>query len=295
VEVLQQNLPTKTREYVFALSFVLGFLVSGTLGVSLGFLLDANPQSLRILLCGFSLIGLSNLIFLKQIPITQSIEKKAYFMTALKESWCLVQKFPDFRIFQIVFMIGGGALMLISPSLSLYYVDVLALSHTQITMARFVFMALGVIGSSFFWKKGLQRFHLNMLSIGILLGFGAFALCMLIAQKSLFFLFAAFVFYGIAQSGSHLIWNLSGPIFAGGNGSIPYTSVNLLMIGIRGLIFPFLGGSLASALDAQIVIGIGMLICFLGALNVYSRSTSIAPKKTALKALYNRIKNRGSY
>jgi hypothetical protein len=166
-------------------------------------------------------------------------------------------------------MIGGGALMLISPSLSLYYVDVLSLTHTQITLARFVFMALGVMGASLFWKKGLQRMHLNTLSIWILLGFAIFASLMLLAQKNLFFLFCAFLFYGIAQAGSHLVWNLSGPIFAKGNGSIPYTSVNLLMIGIRGLIFPFLGGILAAFFDSQTVIAIGMFACLMGSAILY--------------------------
>lgn len=61
------------------------------------------------------------------------------------------------------------------------------------------------------------------------------------------------------------MWTLSGPIFAKGNGSIPYTSANLLMVGVRGLIFPMLGGALTTVLDAGDVIKIGMLICFTGA------------------------------
>jgi hypothetical protein len=269
VEVLQQNLPTKTRESVFSLSFVLGFVVSGVIGVFLGFLLDANPSYLRGLLCIFSLIGLSNLFLLKKIPMAQSVKSpqaQENFLPALKESWHLMRKSSDFWIFQVAFMIGGGSLMLMSPSLSLFYVDVLSLTHAQITMARFVFMAFGVMGSSFFWKKGLQGFHVNLLSIWILVGFGLFALAMLGAEQNLFFLFGAFLLYGIAQSGSHLVWNLSGPIFANGSVSIPYTSVNLLMVGIRGLIFPVLGGALATVLQMRTVIGIGMLLCFGGAL-----------------------------
>ncbi len=275
VEVLQQNIPAKRREHIFSVSFVLGFVVSGAIGVFLGFLLDANPTYLRVLLCGFSLIGLLNLIFLKKISIAQPeknrldhaprIERNEHFVTALKGSWQLLRKSPDFWIFQVAFTIGGGSLMLMSPSLPLFYVDVLSLSHAQITMARFVFMAFGVMSSSFFWKKGLQRFHVNVLSTWILVGFGLFALIMLAALKSLCFLFVAFFFYGIAQSGSHLVWNLSGPIFAKGNGSIPYTSVNLLMVGIRGLIFPLLGGAFTTILDPPMMIGLGMLICFSGA------------------------------
>jgi len=272
VEVMQQNLPTQVRDNVFSLSFVLGFVMSGTIGVFLGFLLDANPNYLRGLLSVFALIGLSNLFLLKKIPrsppqesTATPIQKRAHFKTALKDSLRLLRTTPDFWIFQVAFTIGAGSLMLMSPSLSLFYVSVLSLSHAQITVARFLFMALGVIGASLFWKKGLQRFHVNRLSIWLLIGFGVFSLTMLMAQMHLYFLYLAFLFYGISQSGSHLVWNLSGPIFAKGHGSIPYTSVNLLMVGVRGLIFPMLGGIFATALPTRAVIGIGMLTCFIGA------------------------------
>lgn len=268
IEILQQNLPTKTRESIFSLSFVLGFIFSGTIGVFLGFLLDSNPNYLRGLLCVFSLIGLSNLFLLKNIPMTYAKGAKSSTnpLSALKQSLYLMRNNPNFWIFQIAFTIGGGALMLMSSSLSFYYANVLALSHTQVTVARFVWMAIGVMCTSFFWKKGLERVHINLLSKWILLGFGVFALAMLCAQKYLVFFFVAFLFYGAAQSGSHLVWNLSGPIFAKGDASIPYTKANILMVGIRGLLIPVLGGILATTLGAQMVIVMGLMLCFTGAL-----------------------------
>jgi hypothetical protein len=286
IEVMQKNLPTQVRDNIFSLSFVLGFVISGTIGIFLGFLLDANPNYLRGLLSAFSVIGLSNFFLLKKIPqpsptqesATPPLQKRVNFTTALTESLRLLRTTPDFWIFQVAFTLGAGSLMLMSPSLSLFYVSVLSLSHAQITLARFLFMALGVVASSFFWKQGLQRFHVNVLSIWLLIGFGFFALTMLIAQMHLYCLYLAFFLYGISQSGSHLVWNLSGPIFAKGNVSIPYTSVNLLMVGVRGLIFPMLGGIFATFLPIQVVIGIGMLTCFIGAFVLHKYYPQRIPK-----------------
>jgi hypothetical protein len=289
MEVLQQKLPTKTRESMFSVSFVLGFVVGGVIGVFLGVLLDANPGHLRGLLSLFSLIGLMNLFFLKKIPTTQTepLPQKERFLTALKTSLHLMRESPGFWVFQAAFMVGGGALMLMSPSLSLFYVDVLSLSHAQITIARFVCMAFGVLAASFFWQKGLQRFHVNVLSAWVLAGFGLFALAVLLAEQHLLALFFAFFLYGVAQSGSHLVWNLSGPIFAKGNGSVPYTSVNLLMVGIRGLFFPLLGGALAAAFEPRAVISVGLILCFIGALVLHraygiTQTLSIPPKSRFL-------------
>ena len=82
----------------------------------------------------------------------------------------------DFAHFQGAFMIGGSALMLMAPALSAYYVDTLALSHTNITTARFIFMAIGVAGSSLLWKKGLSHVPLLKLTLWVFLGSDYFPL-----------------------------------------------------------------------------------------------------------------------
>ncbi len=269
IEILQQNLPKKTRENVFSISFMLGFIVSGTIGIFLGYLLDTVESSLKWLLCLFSLIGLSNLLLLKGIPTrsapTSPVVQKLPHRFALKESFALMKGRKDFLLFQVAFTIGGSALMLIAPSQSLFCVKILALTHTQITVARFVFMALGVIGTTFLWKRGLLNSNLNHLTIWILLGFGIFPSFLLLAEQQLYFIFIAFFFYGIFQAGSHLVWNLSGTFFSQGTNSAPYTSVNILMLGFRGLVFPLIGGLLVTSIGPQAVFIIGILLCLIGA------------------------------
>ncbi|HSW86710.1 MAG TPA: MFS transporter [Rhabdochlamydiaceae bacterium] len=269
IEILQRNIPKKPREDIFSLSYLLSFVESGLLGLFVGYLLDLDPALFRILLVAASLLGLCGLFFLKGLPLSScediSIPRvKEGILRPLKEGFSLVQSRRDFKIFQMAFTIGGAALMLMAPVLPIFYASTLSISHSTITIARFVFMALGVICSSFFWKQLLIKKNMNELTGWILLGFGVFPFLLLVAQFSIGMLYAAFFIYGIAQAGSHLVWNLSGPFFAQGQNSALFTRVNLLMLGLRGMIFPFLGGILCQGYGQQTVICIGMLACFGG-------------------------------
>lgn len=269
IEILKRNIPKKTREDVFSFSFLLSFIESGILGLMAGFLLDENPALFKGLLFVSSLLGLSGLLFLRKIPIDNPenitvIKERTPIWQPIKESLSLLKERQDFRWFQLAFMIGGSALMLMAPALPLFYTHVLSLSHTEITMARFVFMAIGVVGSTFLWKRGLQKSNINALASWVLFGFGAFPLLLLISQFQGVFLYLAFFIYGIAQAGSHLIWNLSGTLFAKGQSSSPFTSVNLLMIGFRGMIFPFIGAILCQGLGQNAILCIGMIACIFG-------------------------------
>ena len=48
---------------------------------------------------------------------------------------------------------GGFGLMLIAPSLSIFYVDKLNLSHSDIVTGRSILMGTGIVLSSYFWKR----------------------------------------------------------------------------------------------------------------------------------------------
>lgn len=54
-------------------------------------------------------------------------------------------------------------------------------------------------------------------------------------------LYAGYLCYGAMMGGCELTCNLSGPIFSKGKDSAPYSSLNLILIGIRGCICPLLG------------------------------------------------------
>jgi MFS family permease len=280
IEVLKRNIPKKPREHAFSLFFILSFFESGLLGLAFGGLLDAHFFDWRMLFFFSSLVGLSSIFFFSRLNVpelpgrAEDREVPLSLAHPWKESFRLMRERSDFADFQAAFMIGGSALMLMAPALSSYYVDTLSLSYTNITTARFIFMAIGVAGSSLLWKKGLSHVPLLKLTLWVLIGFGLFPIALLMAQIDLWFLYLAFFIYGVAQAGSHLIWNLSGTFFSLEGNSLPYTRVNILMTGLRGAVMPLIGGLLCDLLGPTPVLVLGVALCLYGSRYLLGKSRS---------------------
>ncbi len=157
--------------------------------------------------------------------------------------------------------------MLMAPSLSIYYVDHLRLIHSQVVTGRSIFMGIGIVLSSYFWQKALTHTKVAALSSRILIGFGLFPLTLMLAKVQVEWLYIAFIFYGVAQAGSHLLWNLSGTLFAKeAEDSSQFSRVNILMVGLRGIVAPALGGVLCLLLGPFTTISLGAIVCFSGAI-----------------------------
>ena len=154
--------------------------------------------------------------------------------------------------------------MMMTAPLAFFCHDVLHVSSSSYTHARTIFMAVGVALSTFFWKKLLSAISMNRITAMVLLVFATYAAVMLLAQVHQAFLFSAFLVYGIAQSGSQLLWNLSGPYFAGNEDSSQYTVVNVLTVGVRGIVAPFAGGALCSAFGPSVAISVSLGLCVFG-------------------------------
>lgn len=278
IEILKRNIPKEPRENAFSLFFLLSFIESGILGLVFGFLLDREGMDWRVLFSAAALLGLSSVLLFRKVSVPTRGEDAAAGGGSLLQPWReslrLMRERSDFALFQWMFMIGGAALMLMSPAFSRYYAQTLALSHTDMAMARFVFMALGVAGASYWWRKNLQKIPILQLTLWVLLGFGLFPLALLLAQVHVAFLYLGFLIYGIAQAGSHLIWNLSGTFFCAEHDSIPFSRVNLLTVGLRGAIFPFIGGLLCELCGQVTVLFLGMSLCFVGAALLKQRMKS---------------------
>lgn len=278
MEILKRNIPKKPRENLFSKSVMLSFALSAVLGLFIGRVLDWG--SWQMLFSISAAIALTSYHIQRQLPrredlFAKQVRSKNPILDPLKGSLQLVRENEDFKTFQIGFMIGGSALMFVIPALAIYYADVLALSHTKITQARFVLMTMGVLISSTIWKNFLGQSSINRLMPWITIGFGLFPICVLFAHVNL-----AFFLYGVAQAGSHLIWHLSGTIFAKDGDSTPYTAVNILTQGVRGLVMPLLGGLACTFVGPVAVLITGSVACFVGAFVMYRSAYQRRPIST---------------
>lgn len=271
IEILRSNLAPEQRTHFFSSVYVLSFLESLILGLFVGKILDVSESNWKYLLAASALLSMTSLFFQKNIPSNLKLTSKPEplakesALTPFKQAWHLVRSSSYFARFQAGFMFGGLGLMIMNPALIIYYNDTLHLSHETITIARYVWMGLGVLGSTFLWKKYLNQKLLFCLTSLIILGFSLFPLCILHADSWINLLYVGFFIYGIAQAGSHLVWHLSGTFFAPSNeSSCLYTATNILAVGIRGLIGPCLGGILTQFLGPSWTLAIGSLVCISG-------------------------------
>ncbi len=284
MEILKTNLEKEKREKIYTLCFVLGFLEGILLGFLIGNLLNQQFFPWQGLFAITAIISLSSIFVQIQIPLPpiQPIRppnRSSLIVTILspwQEAFSLLKMNPDFLRFQYGFMIGGIGLMLATPSLSLFCVDYLHLTHQEITVGRSILMGLGVSGSSYLWRRMLSQQNADQLLSNILIGFSLYLTCLYLAVFHLYFFYIAHILYGLSQAGSHLLWNLSGPLFSGHEESSQYSRVNILMVGLRGAIAPAVGGALCSLLGPAPIILISAAICLTGAFYMFKTKKTIA-------------------
>lgn len=273
IEILKINIPKEAREKTYTLYFVLSFVESILLGIFMAGILDHFSSAWQTLCACTALISLTSIFFQMRVPLPldnftppPSLSLSERIIQPWKDAFSLLKKRPDFAHFQYGFMVGGFGLMLIAPSLSVFYVDTLNLSHSEIVTGRSILMGIGVVLSSYFWRLSLAKKTVSQLTRWILFGFALYPLFLVFSQAHMIWFYVSFVLYGIAQAGSHLLWNLSGTLFAADEDSSPFSRVNILMLGLRGAIAPALGGVLCDLLGPAPILLLGGAICLGGVL-----------------------------
>jgi len=293
MEMIKLNLPEQTRSRWFSygsiISYSEGILIATLLGASL----DHFFISFKTLMILTTILTIIPTILQYQITLPYSqlpiheVKKplKQRIIEPWKESLRLIKDHKKFAHFQIGFMLGGAGLMLIQPALPFYFIDKLHLSYTSLQIAITLCKGIGIISLTPLFSKLLPKKSIFLLSSFVCLGFAIFPMMILLGHLSIYYIFAAYLFYGMAQAGSQLIWYLSGPTFSKYSDSSHYSGINVVMVGIRGLIFPPLGGLLCKFTSPSFVIMTGMGLCLTASLYLIKRESFTFESKKADEAL----------
>lgn len=280
MEILKLNVPKDSRARVFAFSSTMGYVGDAVLPFVLGWLLDGYFQAWRWIFPATAVISLCATFFQLRIPIRWSAIPeipvktiKNWFMEPWKNAWDILRARPDFWRFQIGFMLGGGGVMLMLPVLPQFFDDVLKLSYTELAVALILCKGIGFALSTPLWLKWIEKVNIFRLASWAMLPVCLFPICLLLAQFQLSWLFVAYICYGMMQGGSELSWNMSGPIFSKEEDSSSFSSINVLMVGLRGSFMPSLGAILCVATNSAFVLLLGGFLCLLASLrmSVYGR------------------------
>ena len=273
MEILKLNLPKDTRHKTFSWSFALKWIESIFCGLLFASLLSHNAAAWRGLICLMALVSISSVFVQKRIylPVRDEpqVDPKLTWQERIVGPWMksfeLLKNRPEFCHFQLGFMIAGFGLMMAVPAITIFTSDVLSATHANVTVARTICMAIGVVISTPFWHRAMSSVNVSKVLGFVAIGFVCYLFSMLMAEVAFGYYFVALLIYGVAQAGSHLLWNLSGPLFARDEDSSQFTMVSILTVGLRGLIAPQLGSLLCMGVGASNALIVGALVIGFGA------------------------------
>lgn len=278
MEVLKISLPKRERPQIFSDAASIAYFIGAILPLFFAFCFDVYPESWRWGFFCLAILGLCELYFQWSIflPMQQKkrdrvsalslLSRKKSLLFVVLRPWrraaVLCRKHPYFLEFQIVFMLGGCGLMLIQPALPAFFIDVLNLSYTRLAFAIAVCKGIGFVLTSRAWVSLLQSVGIFWVAAFSSFVSVMFSLVLVFAGHRMFGVYFAYLLYGTLQAGSELSWHMSGPIFAKNRDSTPFSSLNLLCVGLRGLVVPFVGSFLCSKFPSEWVILLGGVLCF---------------------------------
>lgn len=263
MEIFKKNLEADSRSRVFTYGSMVDYVGSALLPLGFGFILDDYALSWRFLFPITALLGLTATLFILKLPKTalkeevkEIIPLKSHLLKPWKEAFNLLKTRKDFAKFQMGFMLGAAALMIMQPIIPIFFVDTLQLSYTEMLMALSVCKAMGYAIGSPFSIKLFERFNIFQFCSMVCVLIALFPFLLMSASLYPWMIYVAYIIYGIMQSGSELSWHMSGPIFSMEKESSPFSTTNVLLVGIRGCIAPPLGALIfvvAGATNALIV------------------------------------------
>lgn len=259
-EILRLKLDPTNRNKIFSIGSFWAYFIALILTLCI------NPYLGSLWKSAFffsALIGLLAIPFQMQIEVPKNaFEKKPFkLLDPPKQMGHILKTEAPFRQFQVRFMVFGIAMMLIHPVMMLYLVNVLKLNYVNIALLTAVCKGFGSLVSSRYWGKYMSKISMEKLSTIIFLLFAGFLLLIQGAHLGLVFLYIAYFTKGVAQSAIHMIWHLSGPYYSGGKNSALFSSINLVMVGFRGLFAPALGLNLAYFLGPSPVLWMAFGLC----------------------------------
>lgn len=282
MELFHLHIDKKAQSKTFAYGAAVDYLSTALLPLGLGWVLDDYPMAWRWLFPLSALVALSSLPSLSRLapqPLSSDIPASTSWKETLlkpwKTAWDLLLKRADFAQFQCGFLWGGAGLMVLQPVLPIFFVDTLQLSYTEMLMAMSLCKSVGFALASPLWVRLLDHTPLQYTcGITILLA-ALFPLCLLTATWVPLCIYLAYLLYGVMQAGSELCWHLSGPTFAHGEDSSPYSTTNVLAVGVRGCIAPPLGSALLGISQPFWVLLLGSCFCLFSAKTFLQRKTTI--------------------
>lgn len=288
MEILKIKVPPEARSKIFSTGSSINYLTSLFFPLLVSYWMDSSIGIWRWVFFMTAALSFLNIFFLASIPIPQDDpqDKMDQFNlsdTLIKPWKSFIQLMtlrPDFAHFQLIFMFGGLGLMIMQPVLPVFTVEVLQLSYTELVIAISICKGIGFALTTRVWASFFNTINIYFLTFLMCFLAALFPVFLITAGFHWLWVYAAYLVYGIMQAGSELCWNLSGPKFAKEENSSAFTGVNVVLVGLRGCVGPFLGSYLGVITNSYLPLMAGGFSCFFEALFALYSSKKYAAEKS---------------
>ncbi len=288
MEIVKTNLAKGIREQVFSQALSVSHASGMILGPLLCIFLKENPTMWKELFACTALFYIASSWVKSRFRVDELSKPVGPDITSVKEavigpwkeSWKLLKQNKLFLQFQLGFFIAGSGLMFAKPSIPGYLRDI-NLSFSEIFLLFTLLEGLGFILTAGAWAKFLERSGIHKTSVFVAICFSLQPLFLIMPVGTASFAFLAYFFYGAAQAGSKLVWNLSGPLLCGNDSSSQYTSVNILAIGIRGAFVPLLGATFTHLFSSEATLAVSFCLLIAGGFYLFKVSASKEVKEAS--------------
>lgn len=293
-EILKINLATKYRGRVFSIGSMTNYTMIMAIPLLISPFLDRVPFSWVWFFFAFSLLNCLNIFLLLRLqlkphtaendslPQYQFDSFSSIILDPWKNGFKLLKERPDFRKFQVVFMLAGGGLMVMQPVLPIFCKDILQFSYLDLTLAYSFCKGISFVLSSPTWGRKFGEIPIHLFNTYVTAFAVLFAAFLLESENLGAAIYLAYLMYGTMQAGSELSWNLSGPLFAKNQDSTLFSGINVATVGIRGCVAPFLGDLIFSLTGSfPLVFIVGGSMCLLA--SCYSLKLHFVYSKSAME------------
>ncbi|NOZ87379.1 MAG: MFS transporter [Deltaproteobacteria bacterium] len=252
--IFQSNYRTKHRGRLF------GWAVSTQVGVATvvaffaGKLLDQDPWLFQELFALAGITGFIQCYILASIPaeprkrIEPDTTRRAVWQKLLQpfqDAVLILKKKNDFFIFESAFFVYGCGFILLLPVMPIYFADYLHSDYSQYGFTRGLIGQLGMVLLAPVLGMVLDRLHpwrFCSATFGFLLLFPVLLLFSTWSKENgLLWVMAAYGIFGLAMAGVQVAWSLGSIYFAGEEDSSMYQGVHVTLVGLRGLLAPWIG------------------------------------------------------
>lgn len=292
MEILKIRIHPEYRSRIFSSGSSINYLTSLFFPLLMSYWMDSNVGIWRWVFFGTAALSFLNIFFLAGIPILKddpqepspSFNLNDRLIKPWKNFIQLMSSRPDFAHFQLVFMFGGLGLMIIQPVLPVFTVEVLQLSYTELVIAISICKGIGFALTTRTWAAFFNKTNIYFLTFLMCFLAALFPVLLMTASMHWLWVYSAYLIYGVMQAGSELCWNLSGPKFAKSENSSSYTGVNVMLVGLRGCIGPFLGSYLGLLTNSYVPLIVGGLTCLSGAFFALYSAKKYAVEESEIRA-----------